>query len=190
MNETGHGQHRRTRRRNEQNGFGHRGELDRTSLHAPHRLAVRHVQSLILGEPASEHVALPAELFNLSFERGDTVFGVAPQRRQLVNVRVCAALRECRCERTSKRVPQPAELLVLDARKRLRSVEQWEKQQPFDVVEVHARQHATDRPALHRIHGLSNGGLSDHLGAKAREIENAVVIVVEQDPRHRGRGVR
>ena len=111
----------------EQDRIGHWSELDRARLHTPHRLAVGDVQGLIFGEPAPEHVALPSELFELSFERRDPVLGVTPRRRQLMNVRVRTALRECRRERASERIPQTANLLELDARERLGPPAQGQK---------------------------------------------------------------
>ena len=165
------------RRCDEQDGIGYRGKLNRARLHTPHRLTVGHVQGLILGQPPTEHVALPTELFDLPFEHGNPVFGAPPQAGQLMDVCVCAALRERRSKRASDELSQAAELLELDARERLCSVEQGQKQDSLDVIEMHAWEHATDRSALHRVHRPPNRGLANDLGAKAREVENSVLIV-------------
>jgi hypothetical protein len=52
------------------------------------------VQGLIFGKPTPEHVTLSAQLFDLSFERVDPIFGFTPRRGESMNVGVCTALRE------------------------------------------------------------------------------------------------
>ena len=106
-----------------------------------------------------------------------------------MNMCVGPALSECRRECTAERIPQTAKLFELDAREPFRRTDRGQEQHPLDVLEVDTREHAPGRPALHRAHRLPNGRLANRPVPKAPEVENAVLIIGEQEPRDRVGGL-